>query len=51
MDNHTLARNWLQRDAGAKAAVYFKPNNKLWVQDKAEKRVSLLATPFAVYVM
>lgn len=47
MDNHTLARNWLQQDVDAQAAVYFGPNNKPWVQYKAGKCVPLLATPFA----
>lgn len=47
MDNHTLARAWLQQDQDALAAVYFGKDNRPWVQYQTGKIAPLIATPFA----
>ncbi|KAF2396522.1 hypothetical protein EJ06DRAFT_222752 [Trichodelitschia bisporula] len=47
MDNHSLAREWLQIDTQAQAAVYFDNKSKPWVLYRNNKRLPLLATPFA----
>ncbi|KAF7169283.1 hypothetical protein CNMCM5623_002079 [Aspergillus felis] len=46
MDNHTLARAWLQQDQEALAAVYFGEDNRPWVQYQTGKVALLIATPF-----
>jgi hypothetical protein len=48
MDNQTLVKSWLKADHQAKAAVYFGPDNRAWVQYRGTKRTApLLSTPFA----
>lgn len=46
MDNRTLARQWLEIDSQAKAAVYFGEKNQARVMYRAGKEASLFATPF-----
>jgi hypothetical protein len=45
MDNHTLARAWLQQDQEALAAVYFGADNRPWVRYQTGKIAPLIATP------
>lgn len=49
MDNMALAQKWLETDPQAKAAVYFRSDNRAWVhfRDKTKEDVPLLATPFS----
>ncbi|KAJ3565847.1 hypothetical protein NPX13_g7345 [Xylaria arbuscula] len=49
MDNRTLAKTWLAIDHEAKAAVYFRGDNRAWVhfRDATKNDIPLLATPFA----
>ncbi|KAI9683344.1 MAG: hypothetical protein M1829_005414 [Trizodia sp. TS-e1964] len=48
MDNSSLAKKWLEIDKQAKGAVYFRDDNRAWVQYRGGKQgIPLLATPFA----
>jgi hypothetical protein len=48
MDNRTLAETWLKINTAARAAIYFREDNRAWVFMKGEKSdVPLLASPFA----
>ncbi|KAK9425871.1 hypothetical protein SUNI508_12849 [Seiridium unicorne] len=48
MDNETLAKRWLEIDPDAKAAVFFKNDNRAWVKYRGQRKpdTPLLATPF-----
>jgi hypothetical protein len=48
LDNESVAKEWLRRDTEAKAAIYFRGDNRAWVlYQKKRESVPLLATPFA----
>ncbi|KAK7996213.1 hypothetical protein PG991_015680 [Apiospora marii] len=49
MDNGTVVEQWLRIDTQAKAAVYFKNDNRAWVKYRGSRKLEapLLATPFA----
>lgn len=49
MDNKTVAQQWLSIDTTAKAAVYVRADNRVWVHFREETKndVPLVATPFA----
>ncbi|KAK7967332.1 uncharacterized protein PG986_001609 [Apiospora aurea] len=49
MDNKTVARQWLGVDKKAKAAVYFRDDNRAWVTYRENRKADapLLATSFA----
>lgn len=47
MDNQSFVKEWLHKATNIPAAVYFGRDNKPWVQYRAGKTMSLLATPFA----
>ncbi|KAK8063845.1 hypothetical protein PG996_008497 [Apiospora saccharicola] len=49
MNNETVAQQWLQIDKQAKAAVYFRTDNRAWVKYRGNRKsdAPLLATPFA----
>ncbi|KAK6833798.1 hypothetical protein PG987_008492 [Apiospora arundinis] len=49
MDNESVVEQWLDIDKQAKAAVYFKSDNRAWVKYRGKRKTEapLLATPFA----
>ena len=49
MDNKTLVQKWLAIDHSAKAAVYFRDDNRAWIlhRDNTKSDIPLLATPYA----
>lgn len=48
MDNKALVERWLEIDTEAKAAVFFRPDNRAWVTYRGGRKpeTPLLATPF-----
>ncbi|KAI5921758.1 hypothetical protein F4810DRAFT_712186 [Camillea tinctor] len=48
MDNESLAKEWLSVDHQAKAAVYYKDDNRAWVTFRSSTKddVPLIATPY-----
>lgn len=49
MDNRAIAEEWLMVDKEAKAAVYFRSDNRAWVKYRERRKADapLLVTPFA----
>lgn len=50
MTNVTLARIWLDIDTEALAAVYFDEENKATVLSRSNRKIPLLASPYAEYL-